>query len=82
MNLPSDTQDILAVGTVAVLYVVWLIRLEGKINAVDKDNTRLNRQVENLEEKHTVLEQKIVNELSEVNQKLSRIQGFLERDKE
>lgn len=55
--------------------VVWLVRLEGRVNYHE-------RELAALETKHTDLTNGIVKELSEVKQALARIEGWLQAHKE
>lgn len=63
---------------VAVLaFVVWLVRLEGKINHVERLALEAQKDVDNLRVKHESLDSKIVEQLGEVRESLARLEGAL-----
>lgn len=43
---PAGVGVILSVGVVVIGFVVWLIRVEGRINNVEKTTTRIDQQVD------------------------------------
>lgn len=53
--------------------IVWLIRLEGRVNYNEK-------MLVNLESKHSALDEKIMSQLSQVRESLARIEGRLSRE--
>lgn len=79
MDLLKDPQTATFIIGGVVSFVVWLLRLEGKVKYQEREIDVLEKQVANLEVKHTNLDVKIVSELSEVKQALARIEGRLER---
>ena len=70
----SDTIQIIASG---VAVVVWLVRLEGKINAADKSNLETQKDVDELRIKHEELDSKIIEQLSKIRESLARLEGSL-----
>jgi len=70
-----DTFWPLFVASVGAL--VWLVRLEGKVSSNLKSIERLDNWAGLMEEKHSNLDSKIVNELSEIKQSLARLEGKL-----
>lgn len=56
-------------GTI-VAFIVWLIRMEGKVLNSEKRITHIENQVDNIESG-------LSKELSEVKQSLARIEGYL-----
>lgn len=64
---------------VAVLgFVVWLVRLEGKVAQVGRLVDEAQKDVDVLRVNHETLSSKIVEQLSEVKQSLARLEGALE----
>jgi hypothetical protein len=63
---------------IAVLaFVVWLVRLEGKIGHVERLAEEAQKDVDNLRIKHESLDSKIVEQLGEVRESLARLEGAL-----
>ena len=58
-------------------FVVWLVRLEGKINHVERLAEEAQKDVDNLRIKHESLDSKIVEQLGEVRESLARLEGAL-----
>ena len=65
-------------GTVlsGIAAIVWLVRLEGKTEAVAKANTETQKDVDELRIRHEVLDVKIVEQLSKVRESLARLEGY------
>lgn len=58
-------------------FVVWLVRLEGKTNHVERLALEAQKDVDNLRVKHESLDSKIVEQLGEVRESLARLEGAL-----
>ena len=65
-----------------VSVVVWLVRLEGKVNATEKANDRTQEDVNQLRIKHEALDSGLVKELTQIKITLARIEGFMSTKKE
>lgn len=61
----------------AVGVIVWLVRLEGRVNQGDKDHEATEKRMDILTTKHDHLDSKVVKELSNVRESLARIEGAL-----
>lgn len=61
----------------SVLVIVWLVRLEGRINEVSRDGARNEKRTTNLENGLKQFNTQIVEQLSEVKQSLARLEGAL-----
>ena len=72
------------IGAVATLIalVVWLVRLEGRVNQVTKDATENARRTEALQIRHESLDSRIMQELANLREGLARIEGRLETMKQ
>lgn len=64
--------------------VVWLVRLEGRINQGDRDHiahekliASQEKRIDTISGKQEALEIKVVQQLSEVKESLARIEGQL-----
>lgn len=57
--------------------VVWLVRLEGRVNYIDAAQKDLHADVAELRVKHESLDSKVVEQLSQVRESLARIEGAL-----
>lgn len=84
MNV-SLSLDLWQLVLAAVLTVVWLVRLEAKVMAAEVDRNRLEKTIEKVENYATQREIAIWEKLedlqetmTEILQKLSRIEGNLE----
>lgn len=69
------TQEYL-VGS-AIAFIVWLIRLEGRVAQGDRDHAETTKQIDILITKHDSLDSKVVEELARVRESLARIEGAL-----
>lgn len=58
-------------------FVVWLVRLEGKINHVEKLSEEAQKDVDVLRVRHENLDSKIVDQLTQVRESLARLEGAL-----
>jgi hypothetical protein len=61
--------------------IVWLVRLEGKLLAVQEKAKELTIRVQKLDEKHDALDSKIMDKLSYIERSLSRLEGRFLSDK-
>lgn len=68
---------LLQIGFAVIGFIVWLVRLEGKINAVEKSNVETQKDVDELRARHEALDSKIVEQLSEIRESLARLEGSL-----
>lgn len=57
----------------SVGFVVWLVRLEGKILAMDKANVETQKDVDALRIDHS----KIADDLARIRESLARIEGSI-----
>jgi len=63
--------------------VVWLVRLEGKVKATEKDIAFHEKRIAIAEAKHNELYEEIYKELSQIKEHLALIRGSLKHgDKE
>lgn len=60
--------------------VVWLVRLEGRINQVEAHNLDTQKDIDDLRIRHEDLNEKLVSKLSEIEKALARIEGRLGHD--
>lgn len=72
---------IISVFVSVVGFIVWLIRLEGKVYSLNEANKETQKDVDNLRAKQEAVDEKISLELKEINQRLAQIEGFLLRPK-
>ena len=63
------------VGSIGL--IVWLVRLEGRVNQVDRDYRAIEKRVDALTIKHEELDSKLVGQLADVRESLARIEGKL-----
>ncbi len=66
----------------AIGYIVWLVRLEGRINAIDIANNRTQKDVDDLRIRHEALDSGLVKQLTEIKVTLAEIRGTLSGMKE
>lgn len=55
--------------------IVWLIRLEAKVLAMNDKGKELANQIAKVEEKHDALDNRIVEKLSFIERSLARLEG-------
>ena len=58
-----------------IAFIVWLVRLEGKVNHGSKMNEATQKDVDDLRLRHETLDSKIVEKLAEISERLARIEG-------
>jgi chromosome segregation ATPase len=76
-----DQGELVLGSALAILSgVVWLVRLEGRINQVESSNIETQKDVDDLRLKHESLDERLVNKLSEIERALARIEGRLGHD--
>lgn len=79
----AEWLEIIAIG---VGLVVWLIRLEGKVQYVEKNHEEFKSTVKAehrvMNTKHDALDSKIFDELSQIKQSLARLEGRFGVEKE
>jgi len=56
---------------------IWMLRLEGKVLAVEKLSDVSQDEIKNMDEKLTQFDSKVLNKLSEIAERLSYIEGSL-----
>lgn len=60
-----------------IAIVVWLVRLEGKVKQCEDSAIRHERWQEVMDEKHSNLDSKIVDQLGQIRESLARLEGKL-----
>jgi hypothetical protein len=63
------------IGIVFVAVVIWLVRLEGKIKAVDTFSTETQKDVDDLRSRHEALDSRIIEQLARIRESLARLEG-------
>lgn len=78
--------DWMQVAGFGVGFIVWLIRLEGKVTYIEKNHDEFKATVKAehrvMNAKHDQLDSKIFDELSQIKQSLARLEGRLGVDNE
>ena len=77
-----DHSQLLTVALAGIGGVVWLVRLEGRVNHNSKLIEYEQKAREVLTAKFEALDSKLVEKLSEVEKSLARIEGYLQKAKE
>lgn len=90
MTLSADAIVYIAGGIIGsgIAGVIWLVRLEGKIKATDRETTLLSDKLDesnaahraaiaSLEANHNALALRVVEQLSEIKEALARIEGWM-----
>lgn len=79
--------ELFGAGVVVVAFIVWLVRLEGRVNAGDQrcedldDKQKLLAQAVNATDRaHNALSMKVVEELGRIREALARIEGQIRSD--
>lgn len=61
----------------AISFIVWLVRLEGKMSYVEKSGLETQKDVDELRTRHEALDVKIVEQLARIRESLARLEGKL-----
>lgn len=72
--------DIVALGVTGLGALIWLIRLEGRVNQVERYVEILNTAVKAVESSHNQLALKVVEDLGKIRESLARIEGSIGRE--
>jgi hypothetical protein len=59
-------------------FIIWLIRLEGRVNMNEKTTSIAQSDLEALQIKHEALDSKVLEKISQIQQTVARIEGMLE----
>lgn len=66
--------------TAGVGVIIWGIRLEGRVRQIDRANIETQKDVDEIRVKHESLDSKMMDKLSEISDRLARIEGKLSRE--
>lgn len=69
---------IATLGGGALTFIIWLVRLEGRMKQNEKDIFENAKDIDILRARHEDLDSRVLKELMEVKQSLARIEGRLE----
>jgi hypothetical protein len=58
--------------------IVWLVRLEGKVDANEKANTRTQSAVDATNIEVQAINSKVLEKISQIQQAVAKIEGMLE----
>lgn len=82
----NDSNFLLGSASLVVGGIIWLIRLEGRVNQGDRDHSSaeklilsVDKRVDVIVGKHDALESRVLAQLSEVRESLARIEGSLNK---
>ncbi len=75
--MPQIGDSLFQAVLAGVGFIVWLVRLEGKIHAAEKASHETQKDVDDLRARHEALDSKIVEQLSEIRESLARLEGSL-----
>lgn len=76
-----NISDWIEVISIAVLGLIWLVRLEGKVKYIQDANKETQKDVDELRVKHEALDSKIVEQLAQIRESLARLEGKLGVDR-
>lgn len=78
MEMNADLLTFVLVITLEIIFfVVWLVRLEGRVNYIEKANDATQKDVDVLRGEHQALNSRIVEELAKVRESLAELKGYL-----
>lgn len=84
--IPTDIPNFWPILMSAIGTIIWLIRLEGRVNQGDRDHISTEKLIVSVDKridvvvgKHDALESKVLQQLSEVRESLARIEGSLNK---
>lgn len=68
--------DVMSIVSGIVISIVWMVRLEGKINTNMQRMILNEKEIENLKKSHYALDSKVMEDLSMIRESLARIEGI------
>lgn len=71
------TETLLKVGSIVLAVIVWFIRLEGRINYLERQDIKKDSELEKLKTKIEIVDSELVKELSLIKESIARIEGRL-----
>lgn len=81
-----DQQAIVTLVLAGLAGIVWLVRLEGRVNHVEKLNSarydELKERVSAQEVRHEALDSRLLDEVSKLRESTARIEGYLKAKQE
>lgn len=77
MSAYEVLKDLGGLLLVAAGGLIWLIRLEGRVNSCQDNNNVLEKKTDKIENKHDALDNRIVDKLSIIEKSLAKIEGRL-----
>lgn len=69
--------DLIAMFVAIIGVIVWFVRLEGRVNHLEKYAATCQKDIDGVILKHEALDSKIMDRLGEVEKALARIEGAL-----
>jgi hypothetical protein len=72
-----DSAGMLTLGSMILGFIVWLVRLEGRVNYQKTEGERTQKELDSLVIRHESLDCELVKELGRVRESLARIEGRL-----
>jgi hypothetical protein len=79
VNVGQILHDYIAEFLALIALIVWSIRLEGKVGAVEKIQEMQDKELTALDERLRTFDSKILSKLSEIAERLSFIEGSLRK---
>lgn len=73
-----DFETLLTASAMFVGGIVWLVRLEGRLNQNERLNNETQKDVDDLRARHEALDERLMAKLSQIERALARIEGHLE----
>jgi hypothetical protein len=74
--------DLIALFIAGLGALIWLIRLEGRVNQVERYVEVLNTAIKAVESSHNQLALKVVEDLGKIRESLARIEGRISDGRE
>lgn len=71
--------DVSHIALAALGFVIWLVRLEGRVNAASDKAEMAAVAIKSLQHSHSILEIKVLEELGKVRESLARIEERSQR---
>lgn len=73
-----ETSDLMTASLAFLGGIIWLVRLEGRINNLDRILDMVQAEADDLRKRHEALDERLMSKLSEIEKALARIEGHLE----
>jgi hypothetical protein len=80
MSLFTEAAVVAVLATIS--FIVWLVRLEGKVKFAQTSADEANQNVKDLRTRVQLIDSELVEKISEIEKSLARIEGYMQAKSE